>query len=77
MKNKASEVSESSRPLSGEPVLIHDGDMKVEVCCECGLAHFKVYRWRKIGVQHVMEMLCYKDDFETKLAKEAFEAVGK
>jgi len=50
--------------ISGEPIIIHSGDVRTVICCDCGLAHTYFYRFVKRKKKLVIEMIGFRDDYE-------------
>ena len=52
--------------MNGEPVFFTPLNPVLEVCCDCGLVHLVSYSVRIINGKQKIQLICYRDDWETK-----------
>ena len=55
--------------VGGQPIIITPMTPILEACCDCGLVHLVSYSIRKIRGKQKIQRICYRDDWETKIAR--------
>ena len=58
----------SEGKVNGEPIIIEQGKMIHEVCCECGFTHAVFYRISDCG--KAIQKTAYIDEYETRKWRE-------